>query len=532
MSAKRLKNFLSDDKVQEALTLFALFVFSLLVRRIGVKHGFPLLTHPDEAIVLHPVFNMSRYQTLNPGIFNRPNQILYSVNFLYLNLVSYLKFGESLAGTFPDNQVFFHYYARLLISFLGSLIPPLAYKIGKQFNQNYALPTGLVFAFFPLYTLHSLYITPDIPITLFTLLVLFFTLRYLKQEDEKSIYLAVLFSAINTAEKYPGLISLSIVFLGVLFKFIENPDFSLKKDAWKLIKKFLFLSLFFLTALFIVAPFLFIEFEKVIAAIRFETATTHLGADNLGWGGNLLFYIQNFGSWSNIFAILFLGLGIFALARWRDKHALILLYGALYWIILSRLSLHWERWALPMYITPLFLIAMGITTFWNLIKGNAKLKLLSIIILLFLGQQLIATVHTAARISFTDTRLIALAYCQENGITPQNSIYEGYSPFLPQDPKNIDQEEIDNKYDQKYIILSSYMFGRFYSEPTRYQEKITFYDNIRNNNRLIEKFEPTPEAGNTIEQIDDILFYIKKYFNLIPNTRFKGPTIEIYEILS
>jgi hypothetical protein len=185
-----------------------------------------------------------------------------------------------------------------------------------------------------------------------------------------------------------------------------------------------------------------------------------------------------------------------------------------------------------MYITPLFLIAMGITTFWNLIKGNTKLKFLSVIILLFLGQQLIATVHTTARISFTDTRLIALAYCQENGITPENTLYEGYSPFLPQDPKNIDQQEINDNGSKHYIILSSRMFGRYFEDPLRYQNQIKFYETIRNNHQLIIKFESAPGATNSIERIDDILFYIQKYFELVPNTRFKGPTIEIYEILS
>lgn len=531
-TAKGLKDFFSNKKVQESLILFALLIFSLIIRRMGIKHGFPLLTHPDEAVVLNPVFNMTRNRTLNPEVFNRPNQILYLLNFIYLNLVSYLKFGVSLAGTFLENQVFFHYYARLLISLMGSFIPLVAYKIGKEFNPRFALAAGLVFAFFPLYSLHSLYITPDVPITLFTLLVMLFTLRYLNGKGETFIYLAVLFAAINTAEKYPGLISLSIVFTGVLIKCFDHPEQTFNKNIWRFVKKLFTLGLLFLIALFLVAPFLFIEIEQVIEAIRFETATSHLGADNLGWGGNLLFYIRTFGFWSNSLSVLWIGFGIYALVKWRNKQALLLLYGVLYWVILSYLSLHWERWALPMYITPLFLIAIGMTYFWHLTKSHPWAKLLSIIILLFLSQQLIATVHTSVRMVFTDTRLIASDFSEQNSITPENTIYEGYSPFLPSGAKNITRQEISENEAIKYIMLSSYMYDRYFNEPDRYKAKISFYETIRDQHLLIEKFEPTLIPRDIIGSIDNIIFYFKRNLGLVANTRFTGPTIEIYQIVN
>lgn len=530
MDKKGIKRFLLNKQAQEIAILMALFIFSLAVRRIGAKHGFPLLTHPDEDAILFPVFEMTRDRTLNAGFFKRPNQILYLLNFLYLNALSYLKFRRSLAFTFHDHIVTFHYYGRLLIAILGSLIPVLAYQIGKKFKHNFALSAGLVFAFFPLYANQSLYITPDIPITLFTLFVMLFTLCYLKQGAEKWLYLAVFFSAVNTAEKYPGLISLTIVLLGVVLKFTQTSTFSWRRNGWGLVKKLLLMILLFVAALFVVAPYLFIEFDMVREAFTREARSTHLGADNLGWVGNLLFYVQTFGIWSNILSIFWIGLGVNVLIRWRDQHALILLYGSLYWIILSRLALHWERWSLPMFITPLFLIAIGITHFWQWATTKPKIKLFLILILLFLAQQFIATIQTAVAMTFTDTRVTASIFCEDHGIVPEHTIYEGYSPLLPQEPKNIGPKDFRANQDVEFIILSSFMFDRYFAEPERYAEQITFYESIRSDHRLIAKFKPTPEAENTLERLDDMLFYVKKRVNLEPEPRYKGPTIEIYQI--
>lgn len=529
MTNKGIKRLLMNKQAQEIALLVALFAFSLAVRRIGVKHGFPLLTHPDEEAILLPVYDMTRNSTLNPGSFKRPNQILYLLNFLYLNGLSYLRFGQNLGSTYPGNILSFHYYARMLISALGSLIPIIAYKIGKLFTHSFALAAGLVFAFFPLYAIESLYITPDIPITLFTLVIILFTLLYLKQGSEKWLYWAVFFSAVNTAEKYPGLISLAIVSLGVVLKFIETPGFTWRTHWPALVKKGLLIIVLFMLALFVIAPYLFIEFDMVREAIRSEARTTHLGADNLGWGGNLWYYVQTFVEWSHILSVFWIGLGIYALTKWRDKHALILLYGALYWIILSRLALHWPRWSLPMYITPLFLIAIGIAHLWAWAKTRPKTRPVAILILLFLAQQFIATVHVSVAMSFTDTLVTSSIYCDENGVRPENSLYEGYTPLLPNKMKQLEPQDLATAQDIDFIVLSSEIYARFEAEPERYAEKLAFYQSIRDDHALIAEFTPTPTAQNTLERLDDILFYVQKRLKLTTEERYKGQTIQIFE---
>jgi hypothetical protein len=521
--------------VKELLFLFSIFLISILIRIIGVKHGFPLLTHPDEDTIMFRVYMMSRNHTLNPGNFDRPDQILYTLNYFFLNMMSYLRFGNPLEVTYPLYELNFYHYARLLISFMGSLIPIVAYLIGKEFKNQFAIPAALVFAFFPLYIEHSLYITPDIPITLFTLIIIYFTIRFLRTEKQIYLLIATIFSAINTAEKYPGLLSLGIVFVGIIIYFSRNETKSINLKLKSILLEFLKYSAVYIIALFIVAPFIFIEYKAVIEALIRESRSTHLGADNLGWFGNLGFYMRVFYSYSNIIGIVFFCIGLIIsinqVIKKNEMNLLLLFYGFFYWIALSKLGLHWERWALPMYISPLLLISLGISVVWKRKQVNKIFEIIIIIIIsVYFIHQLIFSLSVPMRMKYDDTRYISLKYCEENEINNNNSIYEGYTPLFPTRPILLFDEYQSSKEDYEYVILSSHMFGRYYAESERYQNEVLMYERIRNENELIKKFTPESPPESIIDRLDIIVYYLKSRFGLTEENRLKGPTIEIYEI--
>ena len=518
-----------NDHTKELIVLFLIFTGSLLIRMIGLDHGFPLLTHPDESAILNPVVMMTETKTLNPGDFIRPDQILYFLNYFFLNILSFLRFGANIAITFQDNELFFYYYARFLIAIFGALIPVVAYLIGKQFKREFGYISALVFVFFPSYIVHSAYITPDVPITLFTLLVMYFTLRYIKKDDKKGIYFATLFAAINTAEKYPGLFSLSIVFLGILLKQLEESKTS-HINYWGLIRKLIFFGFLFIFTLFIVAPNLFLEYKSVFAAIIHDARSTHPGADNLPWFKNLLFYFKQFNGWSNLLSLPLIIVGGVRFYQKRDPHQLILIYGILYWILLSVLPLHWERWALPMYTAPLFLIACGILFLIekteNKIFGRA---LVFLSVTAYFLHQGIASLYFPVRMSYTDTRIIAQKYCHRNSITSQNSIFEGYTPLLPASPKGIfDEYPVESQIE--YVILSSHMNNRYFAEPEHYPDEIDFYKRIRTENVLNIEFQPDPHLTKVIDRLNEIAYFIRKQWDNHLIDKSKGPVIEIYEI--
>jgi hypothetical protein len=519
----------------EYIFLAFIFCFSLFIRRIGIKHGFPLLTHPDEPVSIDPILRMTRLHTLNPDHFSWPSQIQYYLNFFYLNIVSFILYGKNVYWAYEENYLTFYFHARLLISIMGSLIPIVAHKIGKEFKLGFSFFAALVFALFPLYIEHSLYVTPDIPITLFTMLVMFFTLRYINTNAQHNLYIATVFSSINTAEKYPGLLSLAIVIVGIGIQLLKSKDVILKQKIKQFLLKFSIVFLIYFVFLFIFGPYLFIEYKKVIQAIIGEARSTHLGADGLGWLGNLGFYLRVFYSYSNIIGITFFCIGLIAainqIFKKNEMKFLLLFYGFVYWIALSKLGLHWERWALPMYISPLLIISLGLAVVWKRRRVNKIFKITIILILsVFFVCQLLFSLSVPMRMKYKDTRYASLIYCEQNNINKNNTIYEGYTPLFPGHPILIFDEYQSNKDNYEYVILSSSMFGRYYAEPERYQHEVSIYERIRDENELIKKFIPESAPESIIDRLEIIAYYIKNRLGLTDEHRFIGPTIEIYEI--
>jgi 4-amino-4-deoxy-L-arabinose transferase-like glycosyltransferase len=536
MSAtKPYSSYLNHPIIKEFVTMTILFGVALLIRLPGLKHGFPLLLHPDEGVILDQVLFMTRegfWFAGNPGNFVRPNQILYLLNYVFLNIMSMIRFGENFAARYLINQQHFYHYARLLIASMGALIPPVAYQIGKLFKPNFALAAGLTFIAFPSYVLHSLYVTPDVPITLFTLLVIYFMLRYLHKNETLSLYFGILFAAVNTAEKYPGLISLSIVFAGILIKAFDHPTNPLSIKLRQAFRTSCLAILAFILALFLTAPKLFINSSMAVMGFLHSSRHEHLGADHLRFFGRLIFYIQSFASWSNILGIILIAAGCYALYKWYSKSMLLFFYGLVYWICLSVLSLHWERWALPMYLTPLFLISIGICFLWERYQHRPKIKWVVLALLtLYFGQQLITSIHIPIARASTDTRVAALDFCQANGITPENSLYEGYTPFQKrQKPITLLEASKNNPSDYAYVILSSMMFERVYQIPHNYPEEVQAYDQIRNTESLLTRIEPHPPANGVVDMIGDIAHYLGHRLKSTTYERYRGPIIEIYQV--
>ncbi len=220
---------------------------------------------------MDPLVRMTTDKTLFSGNFNRPGMFLYKILLIYLNIISRLSYGKNLAVV-CNRYLNFYFYARILVSISVSLIPVIAYKIGKLFKQSYAIPAALVFAFFPSYVMHSLYITNDISLTLFSLLVIYFSLRYLILEDKKSIFIAAVFAALATAEKYPGIISFGIILIVISFKAFAKSDQPIKTRIIQSIKPVFRSLLVFLIALFIFAPRLFFQFPEVVNSLILNPA--------------------------------------------------------------------------------------------------------------------------------------------------------------------------------------------------------------------------------------------------------------------
>ncbi len=512
----------------EWLIPLVLFCVAFFIRRIGLNFGFPLTVHADEPLIIDPVVRMTLTGSSDTVYYARPDQFLYFSNYVILNLISYVKYGQNLAYGITQDRFFFYSIGRYWVALLGALVIPVSWHIGKKFKKlDFSLSAALVFCFFPLFTKHSRFITPDIPITLFTLLVLYFSMQYFYTGKKLYLVIAIFFAAINTIEKYPGILSLGIVFIAVSLFNVKNR----KTEARYMLRLVISILVVYLGFMLITGPNLFIRSESITAALQFESRSTHLGADGLSWFGNMVYYVKLFLTNTNLIYWGFLFIGLFALLRLRDESSILFFYGAGYWVALSKLGLHWERWSLPMMITPLLLVAVGITYILQRPGTNKWFKtVLASLIVAGIGLQSIDALSESIIMSYRDTRVAALELCNSAGIRPENSVFEGYTPFMPGSPRSLQSTPNEEFELADYIILSSDMYHRFYAEPERYPQVIALYEKIKNERTLLYQVSPSPTPTSYLTKMELIKYYIFQRISARPLNQelLTGPTIQIY----
>ncbi len=523
------KNKLAYWKIFASAML--VFLTALAVRCVGVKFAFPLFTHPDEGIIMHRLRDMSIKFSLDPGSYPYPAFPSYYSKFIVLNALSKLKFGVNYGyGYWQDPHLFFT-VSRLMTAVQGALLPVLAWFIGRKYKQvSISWMAAAFFTFYPVFVLHSHYVSVDIPLTLFVMLVLLCCLNYLSSKRNYWLILATVMVAISGLEKYPGILSVGIVWTSIAIRAFSRDEqgvlpgwsFFFKTMAWSLGVTVL--------AFILIAPQLFIHISTTINNLVREARPTHLGADGLSWGGNMFFYLRNFYSNAGVIISGLSIIGLLTVVLMKDPTYLLLFFGCGYWIALSKLHLHHIRWSLPMVTTPLFLAAVGASFLWQKTVGRKPARIaLSVILMAGVVPFALKGMVTSIMLTWQDTRNDALHFLEENKITTDNTISDGYTPFNPGN-KNSDFLKFDifEPGEKEYIILSSMMFDRYAAEPDRYITQNAFYSDVRNHLKLIKEFQPDAEPTSVAGQLKVIFEYFRRLVRDDKDVYLTGPTLQIY----
>jgi hypothetical protein len=514
------------------LLLLLILLLGLSLRVTGADWGFPFLLHPDEPVVADIPVDMARRSSLDPGEYNHPDHIDIYANAALYHAASLLVYHKPLIDTFASHTLLYYHLSRILVAILGTACILAAYLIGREYDGTTGLIAALLVALFPSYVTHSHYITADVPLTLFILAVILFAIRYVKHPSHKNLLAASFFSALSLSVKYPGGLTLLLVMSVVICRHYGE---------WKLLLSRLSEAVSaFLLFFFLVSPYLFINYDRVILALSLNAYPAHLGADNLGWWGNFLFYAKSYLDLSGLLLLPFFFLGGFYLLRKEKLSALPVFFGLLYWVVLSKLGLHWERWALPMYTCPLLVSAYGINMACERSSQLARRYLVPLWCLLFfliIGRLLVTSAVTTANFTLKDTRFASYQFTEETGIKEENSLYEGFTPFYPSNMRDGSvlnaYHTLDKNKDIRYVIVSSDMYNRYLEDRERYRAETEFYDNVFAL-PLVRKFAPKVYFAGT-----SYPFYLNNDFakgvaSLVDYARnrnglFSGPTIQIYK---
>lgn len=481
----------------------AALVAGVILRIVGLTWGLPHQLHPDEWVIPTGAVDMATRNSFEPSLFMRPDHVEMQLSFLAYSAYALLVAHAPVEVAYAADPGTFLLISRSITALLGVGMIVLAFLIGRRIAPAVGAIAAVLFAVFPPFVMHSHYATPDIPMTVAVMLLILACTHYLAKPGYASLLVASFATSAAIAIKYPGAISAVMIAAVVITAAVRE------RSYLRIVRHGLVAVVAVVGFLFLISPVLFTNVRAVLAAIRTESRTTHAGADGLGWGGNLVFYSGQFATAAGIILVALAIVGVVAAIRLRILATIPLAIGAVFWIVLSALPLHWERWGVPMYVTPLFFAAIGAYYGYRFARqrglwGRWMPRLAVVASALVVATLTITSTAVDVRMLAPDTRLANDEALAELGVTPDNTIFEGYTPFLASAPQPIfDQFRYDDgtlvptDSAAAFVMVSSCMSDRYFT-AAKYVDERKFYAQLAEQFDVAVTFPAVPEVDHSI----------------------------------
>ena len=508
---------MTDGSRKKRIGIWALAIITLVgmgLRLASCFWGYPMALHPDEFTIVDNAIDMLRRHSWLAFVYNRPDQFEIKCNAALFAVASRILFGVPAYEAFENHYMAFYVIARGFTALFGTAMIPLATILAGRMVKDEKrwgtqLITAFVFAFSPVLVEHSAYATPDIVLTFFVLLFALLAQMYLESGKTRWLWLSVVVTGIGISIKYPAGILCLVIAAMVIYRCIRE------KTYGKIVRYGILSICLLLATIFVIAPNLFTDFHSVYDTLVFEARPNHLGADGLGWFGNLRFYLNAMIRDLEPFSLVGAAAGFIWVLRNRSARTAVLLIAPVYLICISVLSLHWIQWGIPIYVFYDLLTAIGFSALlhWiqkadrvRFIKKPALVACLAFTGILGLNLFLSAVGLTKSKL-VEDTRSVALHYCMENGVNTANSLFEGYTPLSPNGAAGYryyafhmadGKARVNEPYATKrYFITSGAYSGRFLDASEQYPEEAEIYRSIPNSFEEVYRVEG---AGDYIPQ--------------------------------
>jgi len=521
-----------DRRRLARLLLVVILLVAATLRVVGSRWGFPLLLHPDEWAVVDAVVDMAKRHSFEPPWSMRPDHVEMKVDyFLFAAFAAVVK-HTSIPDAFAQDPLPFYWIGRLATAAFGVATVALAYLIGARSSRRLGLLMAGIFAVFPPFVQHAHFATPDVPLTFALVALTYALMRYVAKPSWPSVLWASFFVALGIGIKYPAAVGAVMIGLVVIAAAVRDRDWR------RLVVHGVGAAGALVAFLFVISPTLFTNVADVRKELVTQSAGDRLGIADHGLLGNLWWYATSYVNDAGLVLTTLTVVGLVLVIRQRRLDRLPWFVGVLVWVSLSTLPLVWERWALPMYITPLLLAAAGLDLLfrqWPRWRG----ALIPWTVAGVVAAQLVSgsLVEVATRLS-PDVRSEALRYTQANGITAKNTVFEGYSPLLPTFPQLIfGRVKADGSgytfrtaggAPAEYVILSSGMYSRVMADPAR-QDQQAVYRWLDENAELVAQFDPSPGPARSMLEPLAIVRNLR-YVMDVAGGATTGYTIKIYRL--
>lgn len=406
--------------------LAAILFIALALRLYNVGFGLPSLYDPDEPLFVMKAVELLADQTLNPRWFGHPGTTT-----IYLtSLTTVAIFGWGLlVGTWSSIEEFtraayadpglIFIPARVVMVLIAVLCVGMTYQVARRLHDRMAgLIAAALLAINSLHISWSQVIRTDINASLFMLGALYFAIRIVQHGALRDYLLAGALVGIGVATKWPA----ASVFVAICGASMAR--FQVEREWRSSISKLTCAATAAFAAIFVSSPFIFLDWQMVVADLSGEARPVHLGHTGTGFLGNLLTYSQLVAGsmgWTGL-ALILVGAAVSArtsaAARWTLLPA-----AAAFLATIASQNLIWSRWILPAMPMLVILAAVGIVWVSDRLAVGFKVGRSVVIPTIALTTALPAVVATfgAIRERQDDTRVKAVRWAVQH-IPPGSSI--------------------------------------------------------------------------------------------------------------
>jgi 4-amino-4-deoxy-L-arabinose transferase-like glycosyltransferase len=407
-------------RLRYQVPLLLILILAAILRLYGYAGGLPSINDPDEPLFVILAGKMLAGHGLNPHWFGHPGTTtIYSLALVYIGVLgAHLASGAAtdissfMTLVYGDPSIMFA-SGRLVIVAFGILSVLLTAMIAHRlFGGVTALAAALFLAINPLHVTYSQIIRTDVQATAFMLMCVLCAINIGRLGRLKDYVAAGVCVGLACATKWPAATIIVCVVGASVVRFYGPAGGRMQ---------FGYLGAAFaaaLATLFLVSPYLLLDYQTVIANLSGEIQTHHLGATGGGFLDNLGWYLANPLAGSFGWAGLALALaGLVMLRGDRLAFALIVPPICTLLLFISLQNLVWERWVVPAVPFLCIALAYALGRVWAwlgqpLRKRWATGLVAAVTVALSLPMLLAVRANAAERI--TDTRNLAAAWARQN----------------------------------------------------------------------------------------------------------------------
>ncbi|HUT04376.1 MAG TPA: glycosyltransferase family 39 protein [bacterium] len=484
----------------------------------GIRKDLPHISEVDEEIFVNPALRIAATGDLNPHWFGNPGStVIYPLALLFnvWNCVehggNFLRPDQQIMRSAKENSSEFFMLARLLTVLYALASIPFIFLIGRRlFGENVGLIGAWLSILSPLIIYYARLVRTDMAGLFFGAVAIWFYLKFIDRPCLKHSVLAGLATGLAIASRYfmATLIPLLVAF-DILAIIRRRNDKQRLLALWRPIAVGL---VALILGFALSSPYFFLDFETAKANLRSEDRSQHFGADGLSYTGNLTWYITTAIPRAITWPVALLAVAgaVLTIIRRRAEQLIVLGFVAVFILSASLSGLHWARWMIQ--ILPLISIlaadavysaALGLSAIFNL-NRKQRAALTTVLILCISAMPLKNVLLMTLREASPSARVIAREWMLRNLPPGSKVANETYSAVLDntdlvvQDNYTLAEvRSLRNYYDAgyRYLVVSSAIYGRYCSMPSRYPRQVRFYKELFQKGHLLKEFTPNPLRG-------------------------------------